>query len=66
MRTDHLQSSGSIPLGFCGIDTACQPKHYSEPLVGQAIRDILNDKSLNLTREDIWVQTKYTSVDGQD
>ena len=23
--------------GFKGIDTACQPKHYSEDLVGKAI-----------------------------
>jgi len=28
----------AIQAGFKGIDTACQPKHYDEPLVGEARR----------------------------
>ena len=27
----------AIRLGFRGIDTACQPKHYNEPGVGEGI-----------------------------
>jgi diketogulonate reductase-like aldo/keto reductase len=27
----------AIQLGFCGIDTACQPKHYNEAGVGAGI-----------------------------
>jgi diketogulonate reductase-like aldo/keto reductase len=28
----------AIRAGFRGIDTACQPKHYNEPQVGEALR----------------------------
>ncbi len=27
----------AIQAGFRGIDTACQPKHYNEPLLGVAL-----------------------------
>ena len=27
----------AIQAGFRGIDTACQPKHYNEPLIGAAL-----------------------------
>lgn len=50
--------------GFKGIDTACQPKHYSEDLVGKAIKELLNSKEI--IREEIFIQTKFTSLDGQD
>lgn len=53
----------AIEAGFRGIDTACQPRHYSEDLVGQAILR-LQEKGLH--REDIYLQTKYTPIDGQD
>lgn len=54
----------AIRNGFKGIDTACQPKHYSEDLVGKAIKELLNSKEI--TREEIFIQTKFTSLDGQD
>lgn len=30
----------AVLTGFRGIDTACQPKHYSEALVGKALQDL--------------------------
>lgn len=56
----------AIRQGFRGIDTACQPKHYREDLVGEAIDNILNDESLNIKRQDLFIQTKFTSINGQD
>ncbi len=49
--------------GFRGVDTACQPKHYREDLVGEGL---LNAYKKGLKREDIFIQTKFTPVDGQD
>ena len=43
---------------------ACQPKHYQEDLVGEALYQLIS--SGQCSREDIWVQTKFTSLDGQD
>lgn len=42
--------------GFKGIDTAGQPKHYREDLVGVAIEQA--EKQLGLRREALWLQTK--------
>jgi diketogulonate reductase-like aldo/keto reductase len=53
----------AIREGFRGIDTACQPKHYDEPGVGAGIAASLDHA---LAREDLYLQTKFTSVDGQD
>jgi diketogulonate reductase-like aldo/keto reductase len=61
-RTDNLVSQ-AIELGFRGIDTACQPKHYNEPGVGKGI--VTGLKS-GLKREDLYLQTKFTSLNGQD
>lgn len=49
---------------FRSIDTACQPKHYSEDLVGVALQSAY-DKGL-VTREEMFLQTKFTSLNGQD
>lgn len=49
--------------GFRGIDTACQPKHYEEAGVGEGVAAYLGEK---LTRGDLYLQTKFTSVSGQD
>lgn len=54
----------AILTGFRAIDTACQPKHYYEPGVGEALASIYEKTSIR--REDIFIQTKFTSVDGQD
>ncbi|ORY10977.1 aldo-keto reductase-like protein [Clohesyomyces aquaticus] len=50
--------------GFRRIDTAAQPRHYQEHLVGQALRE--SYRSRLVKREDVYVQTKYTTPAGQD
>ncbi|KAL8269796.1 hypothetical protein Esti_006275 [Eimeria stiedai] len=50
--------------GFRGFDTACQPKHYNQRGLGEAIAEATSQ--LNLKREELFIQTKYTPVDGQD
>ena len=54
----------AIRKGFRGIDTACQPKHYSEAGAGDGMVACL--QAGIVTREDLYLQTKFTSVDGQD
>jgi diketogulonate reductase-like aldo/keto reductase len=54
----------AIDLGFRGIDTACQPKHYHEAGVGEGIAACIN-RGL-VTRPELYLQTKFTSLDGQD
>lgn len=54
----------ALQAGFRGIDTACQPKHYNEPGVGEGIAAFL--RSGAASRSDLYIQTKFTSVDGQD
>ena len=49
--------------GFRAIDTACQPKHYREDLVGLAL---LKAYESGIKREDLFLQTKFTPIDGQD
>jgi diketogulonate reductase-like aldo/keto reductase len=53
----------AIKQGFRGVDTACQPKHYHEPGVGEGLAACMNGE---LSRADIYVQTKFTSLAGQD
>ncbi|HYE34673.1 aldo/keto reductase [Methylocaldum sp.] len=53
----------AIMLGFRGIDTACQPKHYDEPGVGEGLAASLN---AGLTRADLYLQSKFTPASGQD
>ncbi len=53
----------AILSGFRGIDTACQPKHYEEPLVGEAIGRL---KEHGIMRKELFVQTKFTPLTGQD
>lgn len=50
--------AAALKQGFRGIDTACQPKHYEEPGVGAALKGV--------PRHDLYLQTKYTPVSGQD
>ena len=52
----------ALRTGFRGIDTACQPKHYREDLVGKALQEVSGD----IPREEIFLQTKFTSLNGQD
>lgn len=53
----------AVKNGFRGIDTACQPKHYNEAGVGEAIQRLTGER---LTREDLYIQTKFTPLNGQD
>ncbi len=54
----------ALSQGFRGIDTACQPKHYHEAGVGQGIAAAL--QAGVATREDLYIQTKFTPLGGQD
>jgi diketogulonate reductase-like aldo/keto reductase len=53
----------AVRYGFSGIDTACQPKHYHEAGVGEALAAL---KGHGLSREQIFLQTKFTPLAGQD
>ncbi len=53
----------AIRMGFRAIDTACQPKHYDEAGVGAGIIASLGP---GLTRAECYLQTKFTSLSGQD
>jgi diketogulonate reductase-like aldo/keto reductase len=54
----------AVRVGFRGIDTACQPKHYHEPGVGEALQALYTGGMI--TRSEIFLQTKFTSFNGQD
>jgi diketogulonate reductase-like aldo/keto reductase len=54
----------ALALGFRGIDTANQRRHYYEAAVGQAIAAAIADGVV--TRADLFLQTKFTSQGGQD
>lgn len=53
----------ALRAGFRAIDTANQKKHYREDLAGEALRDL---SVYGLQRADIFLQSKYTYVEGQD
>ena len=53
----------ALLAGFRGVDTACQPKHYDEALVGVALRRVSQQ---GISRENLYLQTKFTSLSGQD
>lgn len=61
-RTAQLVEQ-ALKAGFWGIDTACQPKHYFEPGVGTALSVLAAE---GIKRETLYVQTKFTPIDGQD
>jgi diketogulonate reductase-like aldo/keto reductase len=60
--TDSLVQA-AIRHGFRGVDTACQPKHYQEAGVGAAVAACI---ASGMPREELFLQTKFTSVSGQD
>lgn len=53
----------ALLIGFRGIDTAAQPKHYEEALVGAGIQNAMQQ---GIAREDIYLQTKFTPFSSQD
>ncbi|MDZ7737349.1 MAG: aldo/keto reductase [Gammaproteobacteria bacterium] len=52
----------AITAGYRAIDTANQPQHYSETGVGEGITAAMNE--LGLERGDLFLQTKFTPLDG--
>ncbi len=65
-KEDETQRLTSLALhqGFRGIDTANQRRHYHEAAVGQAITAAI--KNGLVTRDDLFLQTKFTFRRGQD
>src|SRR6185369_6240800 len=53
----------AVESGFTAIDTANQLIHYQEALVGEALKSLAQK---GIKREALFLQTKFTSVDGQD
>src|SRR5262245_33953579 len=62
-RTAALTSL-ALRMGFRGIDTANQRKHYFEAAVGQGLAAAYRDGVAS--REEIFLQTKFTYQEGQD
>ncbi|MHB1260252.1 MAG: aldo/keto reductase family protein [Thermoplasmatota archaeon] len=62
-RTEALVGA-ALAAGFRAIDTANQRKHYHEAGVGAALRTAFAKGTL--ARDDVFLQTKFTHVDGQD
>lgn len=54
----------ALRMGFRGIDTANQRRHYVEAGVGQALA--LACRAGIVTRDDVFLQTKFTYLAGQD
>jgi len=53
----------AVESGFTAIDTANQLIHYQEALVGEALQAIA---AKGVKRATLFLQTKFTSADGQD
>jgi diketogulonate reductase-like aldo/keto reductase len=53
----------AVAAGFTAIDTANQLIHYQEALVGDALQALAKQ---GIKRESLFLQTKFTSVNGQD
>src|SRR5207237_5126114 len=54
---------GAVNAGFKAIDTANQPRHYSEALVGEALAALTAE---GISRDSLFLQTKFTPVNGHD
>src|SRR3954468_22634077 len=54
----------ALQQGFRGIDTANQRRHYHEAAVGEAIAAAVAGGLVS--RDDLFLQTKFTFLDGQD
>lgn len=62
-QTEKL-TQAAIQSGFLGVDTANQRRHYHEAGVGRAVQGVLADHGV--TREDLFLQSKFTYLTGQD
>src|SRR5215831_19103779 len=54
----------ALRTGFRGVDTANQRRHYFEAAVGEALAAAY--RAGIVTRAEVFLQTKFTSVNGQD
>ncbi|KAI6365966.1 hypothetical protein MCOR25_005201 [Pyricularia grisea] len=54
----------ALQVGFRGIDTAAQPRHYREDLVGEGVRRAV--AAGIVSRSDLFLQTKYSPPPAQD
>jgi diketogulonate reductase-like aldo/keto reductase len=65
-KEDHTEALvlQALALGFTAIDTANQRRHYFEAGTGAALAKFLGEGKL--TREDLFLQTKFTYMRGQD
>jgi diketogulonate reductase-like aldo/keto reductase len=65
-KEDQTQALTELALraGFRGVDTANQRRHYVEAAVGRALAAVERDGVV--TRNELFVQTKYTHHAGQD
>ena len=54
---------GAVTAGFRAIDTANQPRHYSEALVGEALAALAGQ---SVSRDSLFIQTKFTPLGGHD
>ncbi|MBH0188950.1 MAG: aldo/keto reductase [Nitrospira sp.] len=53
----------AVEAGFTAIDTANQLVHYDEAKVGEALLELSKQ---GITRDKLFLQTKFTPVNGQD
>lgn len=58
-RTEELVYQ-ALKAGFRGIDTAAQPRHYREDLVGKGIKRAIQDGIV--TREELYVRRRHKSL----
>lgn len=54
----------ALSAGFRGIDTAAQPRHYREDLVGEGLRRAVVEGLCR--RRDVFLQTKFSPAAAQD
>lgn len=54
----------ALSHGFTAIDTAAQPKHYREDLVAAGVSKAIKEGKVK--RSELYLQTKFTSIQGQD
>lgn len=56
-------ATAAVEAGFRGIDTANQPRHYQEALVGEALEGL---EQAGIPRSSLFLQTKFTPANGHD
>src|SRR5439155_596703 len=53
----------AVKAGSGAIDTANQPRHYEESLIGEALTSLASD---GIRRDSLFLQTKFTPLNGHD